>query len=320
MDPVSHLLFGRTVALSIRRDPARRGVGAALVLGSILPDVDAALAPRAFDVYLLAHASGTHSFVGTLAGALVLTAVMRAWYRTTPIAPLFIASWTGVLGHVFCDLANGSDIRILAPFSKEFAGWHLIAMGEPIVLMLLGAAVVVAWRWPQRARHAAHITLAVLMLFLAAKRATQASARTLYAAAIQSTGAPQAVAISPAFGSLFRWTVYDRVDDQVRAWRVDSLHGTADLAFAYRDANAPAVSESRSLPVVRALLDLGRVPFVRIEGGVQPLVLWSDLTGCTARRCDVSFGAEFDRDGTPHSQLIRIGTFTQSRPLAGFGR
>ena len=50
MDPVSHLLFGRTVALTIHRRSALTGVTAALVLGSILPDADAALMPRGFDL------------------------------------------------------------------------------------------------------------------------------------------------------------------------------------------------------------------------------------------------------------------------------
>jgi hypothetical protein len=45
VDPVSHLFCGRTVALTVRRRPALTGVTAALVLGSILPDADAALTP-----------------------------------------------------------------------------------------------------------------------------------------------------------------------------------------------------------------------------------------------------------------------------------
>jgi len=74
VDPVSHLLFGRTVALTLERREAMRGATAALVLGSIAPDADAALALRRFDVYLRAHASGTHSLAATIVEALVLAA------------------------------------------------------------------------------------------------------------------------------------------------------------------------------------------------------------------------------------------------------
>jgi hypothetical protein len=52
-----------------------------LVLGPILPDADARLAPRGFDLYLRAHASGTHSLVGTIVEALVL-AGSRGLQRT----------------------------------------------------------------------------------------------------------------------------------------------------------------------------------------------------------------------------------------------
>ena len=197
MDPVSHLLFGRTVALTVRRRPALTGVTAALVLGSILPDADAALAPRGFDLYLHAHASGTHSLVGTVVEALVLALVLSMLVTGSRMLPLLVASWVGVVGHISWDLADGSDINLFTPFSDAMLGWHLVAMGEPPVLVMLAAAVLLAWRWPVRARSFAAAALVLLSVLLTVKKMTQDRARARYAeSVVQET--PRALAITPS--------------------------------------------------------------------------------------------------------------------------
>jgi inner membrane protein len=316
VDPVSHLLFGRTVALTVRRGPALTGVTAALVLGSILPDADAALAAGGFDLYLRAHASGTHSLLGTVVEALVLALILRMLVTGSRVLPLLVASWVGIVGHIFWDLADGSDIALFRPFSDAVLGWHLVAMGEPIVLVTLAAAVLLAWRWPARAQSSAVVALALLGVLLAVKKTTQERARARYAESVVNEG-PQAVAIAPSLGRLFAWTIYDRDGDRVRAWSVDGRSGAVTLAFEHRDAaDAPAVMLSRELPVVRAFLGLSRIPFVRVvRDGPRRLVLWSDVSSCSIRGCDLSFGGAFDQNTAPLYQLIRIGGLNQRRAL-----
>jgi hypothetical protein len=230
------------------------------------------------------------------------------------VLPLFVASWVGVVGHVFWDLADGSDINLFKPFSDAVFGWHLVAMGEPIVLVILAAAVLLAWRRPAHARRAAAVALILLSAVLAAKWTTQGWARAQYVKSVVNRPTP--VAIAPNLGRLFAWTIYDRDGDRVRAWSVDGRTGAVTLAFEYRDAaEAPAILLSREFPVVRAFLELSKVSFVRMErDGPRRLVLWSDISTCSIRGCDVSFGGAFDRNA-PLYQLIRIGGFSQRRPL-----
>jgi inner membrane protein len=316
LDPVSHLLFGRTVALAVRRRPALTGVKTALVLGSILPDVDAALAPGGFDLYLRAHASGTHSLLGSVVEALVLALALRKLVTGSRVLPLLVASWLGIVGHIFWDLADGSDINLFKPFSDAVLGWHLVAMAEPIVLVTLAAAVLLAWRWPARAQGSAAVALVLLSVLLGVKKTTQEWARARYAGSVVNE-ALGAVAIAPSLGRLFAWTIYDRDGDRVRAWSIDGRSGAVTLAFEYRDAaDAQAIMLSRELPVVRAFLRLSKIPFVRMErDGPRSLVLWSDVSDCSIRRCDLSFGGAFDRNTAPLYQLIRIGGFSQRRAL-----
>jgi membrane-bound metal-dependent hydrolase YbcI (DUF457 family) len=316
MDLVSHLLFGRTVALTIRRRPGLTGVTAALVLGSILPDVDAVLAPGGFDLYLRVHASGTHALLGTVVEAIVLALVLRMLVTGSHVLPLLVASWVGVVGHILWDLADSSDIGLFKPFSNKMLGWHLVAMGEPLVLVTLAAAVLLAWRWPARAPSSAAAALILLTVLLAVKKTTQEWARGRYAESVVHA-APGAVAVAPRLGRLFAWTIYDRAGDRVRAWSVDGRSGAFTLAFEYRDAaDAPAVMRSRDLPVVQTFLGLSKIPFVRMErDGLRRIVLWSDVTNCSIRGCDLSFGGVFDRNTAPLYQLIRIGGFSQRRSV-----
>jgi inner membrane protein len=317
VDPVSHLLFGRTtaLALSIRRRSDMKGTTVALVLGSMLPDIDAALAPRGFDLYLRAHSSGTHSLAGTIVEALLLGGMLRTSVRGSRFLTLLVASWVGVLGHIFWDLADGSDMKVLAPFSEAIFGWHLVAMADPIVLSILAAAVIFSWQWPLRAPRIAVIALVMLALLLAVKTVSQQVARTRHAESIGTVSTRLEVA--PEIGRLFDWMIYDRVGNNVRAWRIDARKGTAALAFERSDAfESPAVAMSRRLPVVTAFLESSKIPFVRVENDAgRDVVLWSDIRNCSAGKCDLSFGALFDRAGTPLYQVIEIGGFEQRRPL-----
>jgi membrane-bound metal-dependent hydrolase YbcI (DUF457 family) len=316
VDPVSHVLFGQTVALTVRHRPALKGVTAALVLGSIMPDADAALTAGGFDLYLRAHASGTHSLVGTVGEALVLAVVLRRLVTGSRMLPLLAASWLGIIGHVLWDLADGSDIALFEPFSDTVLGWHLVAMGEPIVLVTLAAAIVLAWRWPAHAPRHAAAALVLIGALLALKQTTQGWARARYSKSV-ANHATGPIAIAPERGRLFAWTIYDRDGDRVRGWRIDGSRGTVTQAFEYRDAaDAPAVTLSRELPVVRAFLGLSKIPFVRMErDGPRWLVLWSDVRSCSSRGCDLSFGGAFDRQRAPLYQLIRIGGLNLQRAL-----
>ena len=316
MDPVSHVLFGRTVALTVCQRPALTGVTAALVLGSIVPDADAALTVGGFDRYLRAHASGTHSLVGTVVEAVILAVVLRRLVTGSRLLPLLVASWVGIIGHVFWDLADGSDIALFRPFSDVVLGWHLVAMGDPIVLMTLAAAIILAWRWPAHGRRHAAAALVLMAGLLAFKQTTQERVRARYRASVARHGTGP-IGITPERGRLFTWTLYERDVDRVRAWRIDERLGTVILAFEYRDAaDAPAVMLSRELPVVREFLGLAKLPFVRMErDGPRWLVLWSDVRSCSIRGCDLSFGAAFDTHMSPLYQLIRIGGFNLQRAL-----
>src|SRR2546428_7907542 len=99
-----------------------RGLTAALMLSSILPDVDIALVPRGFDWYLRAHASGTHSVVGSIIEAGLPPLFPHALARGPRPSMLLPASSIGAAGPIFSAPAEGTATSLLKPFSDAAFG------------------------------------------------------------------------------------------------------------------------------------------------------------------------------------------------------
>jgi hypothetical protein len=142
----------------------------------------------------------------------------------------------------------------------------------------------------------------------------QSRARGVFVGTLAAADAT--IVAAPRLGTLFEWTFIVRQDGQVSAWAVNARTGIVSREFTRQDATGASVDFSRQLPVVRTFLDVARLPFVRIESdGASQLVLWSDAATCSAQRCDLSFGGAFDPNGTPLSQIVRVGGFIERRPL-----
>ena len=312
MDPLSHALLGHAIAQSTPA-PRQRGVTWALVLGALMPDADLILVTQGFDVYLRAHAQGTHSVIGSPIDALVVATFLRLIIRHSRWSTLWLAAWAGVLSHIVTDLASGSDMAILWPFSPRYFGFHLFTMGEPLVLVTLIVGVIAWWRWRAQSRAIAGSVLAILISFVGLKYASKLRAQAVYARTVRLE-VPVVSRIRAMRGHILEWWVHDRTANRVRAWDVESL-GDAQLVFERKDAPAsPAIDASRELPNVRRFLTLDGIPFVRTEQeGDKTIVLWSDVRHCSADECDVSFGGTFDASGHAVNQILQIGTMRKTR-------
>lgn len=312
MDPISHALLGHAIAQTTPA-PRPRGVVAALILGALAPDGDLVLVTQGFDVYLRAHAQGTHSLIGSPVDALIVATFLRLIVRHSQWRTLFLAAWAGVLSHIVSDLASGSDMAILWPFSPRFFGFHLFTMVEPLVLATLIVGVIVWWRWRTQARAIAGSVLAILISFTGLKYASKLRAEAVYARAVRLE-APVVHRIRAMRGHILEWWVHDRTANRVRAWDVEAF-GDAAIVFERKDAEpSPAVDASRDLPSVRRFLTLDGVPFVRTErDDDRTVVLWSDVRHCSADACDVSFGGTFDSSGRAINEIFQIGTLRKIR-------
>lgn len=318
MDPVSHVLLGRTLAEVTSDVPRATGSVAACVLGSLAPDIDSLLVLRGWDKYLAAHEIGTHTLTASPVVALAVALAVRLFARRTAFARLWTFAWVGVVvGHLMLDLVSGSEMRLFAPLWRERLGPHLLAMADvlAIAVLVLGAVLTrLLRRNPKGPRMAAVATLLSLALLLGvkaeSKRRAWAVARGWGTNGGMPLSHPEAVN-----GSVRYWTFFERAGQDVRAWQVNAFTGRVSLTLMRRSADSdPDAIAWQHVQVVQTFRRLAAMPFVRIERNPEGrAVLWSDLRMCSATFCGLSFGVQLDGDGRFLRELVRIGPVEQKR-------
>jgi membrane-bound metal-dependent hydrolase YbcI (DUF457 family) len=338
LDPVSHAIFGQTLATALGRQalPLRTRVLTGVV-GSLAPDVDAVLMPLGWDVYLRTHEVGTHSLAGGLLVAASVALIARPFARGSPTSGLFAAAWLGCLSHIALDVVSGARIQIGWPLVSGRVSLPLVAMAEPWLLAILVVGAVALAMSKDRPRRTAFAVVAGVAAFLGVKAVLLALAPLPESTAAR--GPVLTRIVEARWASLTQWYVFDRGADTLTQWRIEA-GGPPILVLSWPVvAESRLVRDSRSLGTVRNFLDVHELGFAGVvpagDGGSQ--VLWSDLrfcwrpgaaggepgpdpvltastpTGLARIACGLWFGGVFDRNGRAIRELVKVGGWRQTR-------
>src|SRR5438105_11827560 len=167
MDPLTHIVVGRSVVATVdRHEPARRGVAWAAILGALSPDVDAALALNGWDRYVRVHEVGTHSILGAFVmacltatavhavssarrGGPVCAAGAEGRHVRRPLQPgfraLLGAATAGAMSHIVLDVVSGARIRVGWPIVSPVVTLPLVAMADPWLIGICIAGLLALW-------------------------------------------------------------------------------------------------------------------------------------------------------------------------------
>jgi membrane-bound metal-dependent hydrolase YbcI (DUF457 family) len=321
MDPVSHAVLGRVLTTAVTRDAATsRGAAAASILGALSPDVDFLLMPIGWDIYLRAHAIGTHSIVGALVTGLGSAALVRVCVRGSAFSRLTAAALLGAGSHIAGDIVSGARLRPGWPLADTTSAIPLVAMADPWMIGILAIGAVMVWRARERKRRVARRVLLILAVFLAVKTALFASAIATFTP--ERPRSHQRVA-EARWASLDEWFIFDRTQDAVRQWIVNARRRPPTLLLSWPLVpESPLVTASRPLDTVRNFLQVHELVFAveRLEAD-RPAVLWSDIRYCWRGNdetdpivCGLWFGGVFETDGRALRQQVRVGSWVQTRP------
>lgn len=153
MDPVAHGFSGAALAAAGLRRATPLGT-AALVLGAVLPDLDA-LMMFAGPFAALAHRRGwTHGALALVVLPLLVTGCLMLWDRrvrrrsgegAARARTLFLLSALGVLAHLAFDWVNNYGVRLLMPFDGRWFYGDALFIIDPWVWALLGGATFLTW-------------------------------------------------------------------------------------------------------------------------------------------------------------------------------
>lgn len=316
MDPVSHVIFGRTLVELDRQGRLGAGAAAAAMLGALSPDIDVLAVSQGWDVYLRIHEVGTHSILGAAIVGSSAGTLVYALHSGARCTALVAAGAAGALSHITFDIVSGAKIRLGWPLLDGRASVPLVAMADPWLIAICAAGAFGLWMLRRRAFLVATTVVVAMTSFLTLKGLLMAMAMPQWRAATAGDTIV-AHAVEASWSSLTKWEVSDRTPSALRKWRADPA-GSPELLFSIPlRTDAPLVEASRSFDTVRNFLhvhDLGFAVASQVDDGTE--VLWSDIRYCwSASECALWFGGIFDRDGRPVRQVVHVGAWRQTRPV-----
>lgn len=284
MEPVTHFLAGLTLARAgaNRLAPAAT---AAIVLGSLLPDIDFVFTYAARPTFLHFEQGWAHSFAG--AGVLGILGALPIWWRarrTKAQSPhlglkLFLAVYVGLLGHLLLDWTTPFGVRFFWPFGT----WHALDWFARVDLwllaaLLLGLAVPMLFRLiseeigartsPRGAQRGAWAALVLLLVFCAVRAYLHGEALALLDGQTYRGRMPLRVAAFPTAVNPFHWRGIAETGvtlELVEANLAGPDRGVRIEFSHYKPDPSPALEAAQTARVAQAFLGFARFPLAEVN-------------------------------------------------------
>lgn len=150
MDPITHLLTGPVLSKSGFHQKLGWPATIALCVSVSLPDIDVFLSLEGAPFsYLRYHRGFTHSFLGGVVLALMVSGAICLASRSKKMGSLFFLSLLGIYTHIFLDLITSFGTQILWPFSNRYSLYWVFIV-DPWMTGGLLLAVILAWKFSTR--------------------------------------------------------------------------------------------------------------------------------------------------------------------------
>ena len=358
MDPLTHFLTGACLGRSgFNRKTAYATL--AMTLAAEAPDLDILWGFGGPVAALQHHRGISHTLVAAPFIALVVTGAVwlfdRLYYRVRPPKPgreeheehekhgrqpvrwplVWLFSLIAVLSHLLLDYTNNYGIRPFFPFNPRWYSWNIVYVVEPVILAVLGFALVMpallgltdreigVRRTRFRGRAWAIGALVSVVLLYALRNAEHAHALTLVRNANIATEPLKRVGIEPYPIDPFKWFAVVETADYYQTavvhTRTDQIDTDAGQLI-YKPAETAATTAAKQSWLGRVYLDWAGFPIVTDRGnaanlapvkGVEPPAEGQAWTAVQFRDLrfaysPVSFVA-FDRRDPPLSGWVFVG-------------
>ena len=254
MDIATHALIGTATAAGLFQTQPALAVG--LVLGNVIPDLDALSRVAGKHAFLRFHQTYTHS-AGAMATVLVIAAGLLiseflVW------AELAIGLVIGMTMHVGLDLTNSYGVKCLWPFSQRRFALDWIFFIDAFVVGLSAVILIgqFVYQTDEDLVHGLSLIFVVILCFYVSFRCVLAvRARRLVALASDQTGP---TSIIPTTWSPFRFLICRQKNSSVEIFTLDVRSGIESDRenIAVLDESVPEViTECREWRVMKSLSD-----------------------------------------------------------------
>lgn len=344
MEPVTHFLTGACIGRAgLNRKTAYATLAA--VLAAEAADLDV-LWGFAGPVEGLKHHRGiTHTFIAVpfvAAAALGVTWLYHRWCEhrrkprlqsaapVEPGAPLrsqpqpvhwlwvYLAALISALSHILLDWTNNYGVRPFFPFNPRWYAGSFVFIVEPVLLVLLFAALIVPGllglveremssnRTSFRGRGWAVFALTGMSLVWCVRYAEHAQAEAMVRGNPITADPVDRIAAEPYMINPFRWHVMVETRDYYEFAEVNSRTGQIDSEAENdqlrKPRDTPAVEAAKQTETGKVYLDWSRWATVEDVGqvqvvGIDPPRLPPGRTWTTVEFTDLRFAYDFRGDG-----------------------
>jgi membrane-bound metal-dependent hydrolase YbcI (DUF457 family) len=280
MDPLTHALASYTLQRAAFPRLARTAT-LAVVLAGTIADADFLSAYFGPSTYLTFNRTYFHSFLATLAFALLATLpffFLKPKSTVNPIsrATIFFASFAAALLHLALDACQTSGVQLLWPFSpRRFALdwlpsldlWLLTILLAGILLPLLAGLVteeIGARRKGPRGRPGAILAFVAFALYLGARIVFHGNAIAALESRAYRGELPRRVAAFAESSSPFRWRGMVETERAFHDVEVPVGPGAdfdpGSAITTYKPELSPALDAAHNAPLARRFLQVARFP------------------------------------------------------------
>ena len=278
MDTLTHALTGAVISnLGFKKDTTAATF--TLVTASVLPDIDWASRFFGIAAYLKYHRSFTHSLPGVIFLAIILTLIVKLFFRRADSRMTFLLSFFGGLFHLLMDLINPYGTQVYYPFLSERYAWNWVTVVDLFITMPLILCLLLIRYLRLSPVKTASVALGFVILFISAKGICHQIALRELNELSRPLEESFNAAVYPDFLSPFVWNGVVETD---RAYRIVRLNILRSEWSNPQDYIKPERNEFTQLAekslLVKTYLKFARHPLLyyqEVDG--YHFVSWQDL-------------------------------------------
>jgi inner membrane protein len=301
-----------------------------VILGANAPDIDLLARLKDSGTYLEYHRGLTHSLLGIVLLAIILSGIMYLVgqkIRPKPDLPLngrwlALAAFLGTASHLLLDFTNSYGVRPFLPFSGRWYAGDITFIFDPLLLVLLVLGLGVPWllrlvseevgaRKPRLMRGAIFSFCAMTLLWgirdFAHRRALSILDSRTY-----SNQNPRRLGAFPSPGNPFAWTGVVETETSFLVLQVNALdpNNPPEIIRTFnKPERSPALEAAMETRTGRIFTGFARFPWGKVEESDEGfLVSFRDLRFYRGSAQSRNFLAqiELDRKLRPRSESFHF--------------